>query len=385
MPSMPSMPGSIATTSPGTSSSWPERPSPGGSWTSRPDAVAEAEVEAVVERLAGLAGALGRVAGALDDVAGGVVERAAGDAGAGGGAGGLERLAGDVAQRGDLVGDLAGADERAGHVGPAAAGLVAGPEVDLDRQAGRQRARSPGRGRRPRTGYTTMMSGGAGAPAAAHSARTASRTASAVSGSPVVVQQPVAARSRRLISALAGRHPALGGVLGAADALQLGGGLRAPAGLDGLGVDLDPARRRRAACRRPRRAGRAGTIACSIPHRWTARRTTSSSASSRVDAVGEHLVEAELVEQDELGVGHRLGDAGGLERAGEDRGAAVLDRDQQRVDDLQRDLVPDGGVANGVAVEKDRRHRPKASAGPVLTTSAAVAPPRRAVRTASSM
>ena len=80
-----------------------------------------------------------------------------------------------------------------------------------------------------------------------------------------------------------------------------------------------------------------------------------------VGAVGEHLVEPEVVEQDELGVGQGLADAGRLERAGEDRGAAVLDHDQQRVDDLQRDLVADGRVANGVAVEQDRRHPAKAS------------------------
>ena len=140
MPSMPSMPGSIAITSPGDELVVAGEAEPGRLVDLEADAVAEAEVEAVVEVLARLAGALGRVAGALDDVARGVVERAAGDAGAGGGAGRLERLAGDVAQRGDLVGDLAGADERAGHVGPAAARLVARPEVDLDRQAGRQRA-----------------------------------------------------------------------------------------------------------------------------------------------------------------------------------------------------------------------------------------------------
>jgi hypothetical protein len=46
--------------------------------------------------------------------------------------------------------------------------------------------------------------------------------------------------------------------------------------------------------------------------------------------------------------------------------------------------VPERGVADGVAVEQDRRHQVKAR-DPVLTTSAAVAPPRRAVCTASSM
>ena len=65
--------------------------------------MAEAEVEAVRQRLAGRPRALRRVAGALDDVGRGVVERAAGDPGPRGGACRLERLADDVAQRGDLV------------------------------------------------------------------------------------------------------------------------------------------------------------------------------------------------------------------------------------------------------------------------------------------
>ena len=49
-----------------------------------------------------------------------------------------------------------------------------------------------------------------------------------------------------------------------------------------------------------------------------------------LDAVGEQLVEAELVEQDQLGVGGRLGDPGGLERAGEDRGLAVAVADREQ-------------------------------------------------------
>ena len=67
------------------------------------DPVAEPEVEAVRERLAGLARALGRMAGALDDLRGDVVERAAGDPGRAAARDRLERVADDVAQRRDLA------------------------------------------------------------------------------------------------------------------------------------------------------------------------------------------------------------------------------------------------------------------------------------------
>ena len=103
MPSSPSIPGSIAITSPATSVSPPAEPEPRRLVDLEADAVPEAEVEPVGEGLARRPRALGGMAGALDDLGRDVVERPAGDPGTRGGTRRFERLADDVAQRRDLV------------------------------------------------------------------------------------------------------------------------------------------------------------------------------------------------------------------------------------------------------------------------------------------
>ena len=173
-----------------------------------------------------------------------------------------------------------------------------------------------------------MIPGGAGAPAAAHSARIAARTASAVSGRPSCWSSPsrgAGAADQRL----GGGHAPLGRALGAADALELGRRLGAAARLDRLRVDLDAdaALAQPVGERHRQVAGHDGRLDPPAPDgpqrhlelRLVARR-----------AVGEHLVEAELVD---AAAARRPGSASAirarLERAGEDRGAAVLDGHQQ--------------------------------------------------------
>ena len=131
-------------------------------------------------------------------------------------------------------------DEGAGHVGPAPRALVAGPEVDLDRQPGGQRSRTglmaealPDRGdddvrrrRRP-----------------AGRARVADRLAHrlGLERRPVEPQRvPVGLGAGE--GRLGGRHPGLRRPLGAADPLELGGRLDPAAGGERLrvGRQLDP-------------------------------------------------------------------------------------------------------------------------------------------------
>src|SRR4051812_30172680 len=311
------------------------------------DAVTEPEVEALREHLPGLARALGGLPGGLDDVAGDVVERAPGHARADRGARGLERFAHDVAQGGDL-GAHGPVDEGPRHVGPAARGLVARPEVDHDRQVGRERAR-------PRVVAATGVQRadhdvGRGRGAMGRALGADSR-ADLLGGQPQVLAVALGPADE-LLGAL---HPRLRGVLRAADALELGVALDAAPGLDRLRVDVDVH----------------AFVAQSVGDRdgqvGRDDRRVDAPAAQRPDrdlelgvvarhALLDELVEPELADVEQLGVGQHLRDALRLERIGEDELVAVAGHEKERVDDLERDLVAQGGVTDRVAVEQDRRH-----------------------------
>jgi hypothetical protein len=169
-----------------------------------------------------------------------------------------------------------------------------------------------------------------------------------------VLEQPVGGRGAA-DQRLRGGHATLGRALGATDALELGARLDAPAGLDGLAVDLD--RDARASQLVGQRHGQVGghRRALDPPPLHGAQRDLELRLLAR-PAVNEHLEEPQLLAQHHVGVGERVGDPGRLEQAGEDRRAAVLHDDEQRVDDLQRHLVPHRRIPDRVAVEQDRGH-----------------------------
>src|ERR1035438_1373275 len=103
--------------------------------------MAEAEVEAFAQRLAGRLGALGGVPGGLENLARESVELLAAYPGLDRGACMLVGVESERVQSGDGVADLA-AHERPRHVGPAARLLVLRPQVDLDRNVRRERPRT---------------------------------------------------------------------------------------------------------------------------------------------------------------------------------------------------------------------------------------------------
>ena len=74
-------------------------------------------------------------------------------------------------------------------------------------------------------------------------------------------------------------------------------------------------------------------------------------------AVGDEIVQPELVGEDDPGVRPGRGDARVLKPAGQDEGLAVALDEEERIDDLQRQLVAHRGMPRRVAVQEDRRHR----------------------------
>jgi hypothetical protein len=74
-------------------------------------------------------------------------------------------------------------------------------------------------------------------------------------------------------------------------------------------------------------------------------------------AVGDEIVQPELVGEDDPGVRPGRGDARVLKLAGQDEGLAVALDEEERIDDLQRQLVAHRGMPRRVAVQEDRRHR----------------------------
>ena len=199
-----------------------------------------------------------------------------------------------------------------------------------------------------------MTSGGAGAARSAHAARSAARTRSAVSGLPSRRSSP-SCRARRPGGAPWRRPSRPRPRAARADALELGGRLDAPARGDRRVVDrqLDPV----------------GAQALRDPERELGidrRRAHAGLPRHPGDQLEQHLVarqpalqervEAERLEVDQLGVGPRRGEPLGLQRRGHDHRAAVHLRVEERVDDADRNLVPQGRGADGVAVEQDVGH-----------------------------
>ncbi len=200
--------------------------------------------------------------------------------------------------------------------------------------------RSAGSGPRPGScpppdrADTTMMSVGAGAPAAAHADRMADRTASAVNGSPSLTSRPPAVSAPRISVSAA--------VIPASAARW--------------------ARRMPSSSPRVLTRRRASTAAESTSIRTSAARSRSATATGRspgndglldpppgerahhglpVGLIEGHaafheLVEAQLVHQEQLGAGEDLRDALGLEGAGQHQHLLLPGHEQQRVDDLER-------------------------------------------------
>src|SRR4029450_12342144 len=87
-------------------------------------------------------------------------------------------------------------------------------------------------------------------------------------------------------------------------------------------------------------------------------------------ALADQVVEAELVGQEELGVGHGPLDAGALEDGGQDDPPAVALHVENRVADRHRDLVAQLRRALRVAVDQDVGHgRARSPPGTVPTAA----------------
>ena len=235
MPGSPSMPGSIAMTSPSTSASSADRPMIGGSWTSRPTPWPREKWKPRSSEPPGGPGAQGGIPGPLDHLRGGVVEGPSAGSRADQGAGRLERLPHDGRQTCDLAAHVAD-DERPATCRPSSprASSCGHRSMLMGRWAGR--GPSPGSCPPPDQALATMMSGGAGAPSAAQASRIRARTRSAVRGSPPRVRRSPSTRAAASRAAPAAM-PALGGGLRATDARELRGGLDPAAGGEVRGID----------------------------------------------------------------------------------------------------------------------------------------------------
>ena len=314
----------------------------------QPDAVPEPEVEPVCQPFALGARALGRVAGVLDHRSGDAVQITAGDPRSRGGAGRLERLADDVAQARHLVTDRA-VDERPRHVRPAAAGLVARPQVDLDRQVRRQRpgpgiVAAPARQRGhdhdvPRSGSPRR---GAGlADRRPHLLRrqrqpSPSRAAPRISASPAAMPASAARWARRIPSSSAGLFDA-------------------PPRLHRVRVHRDAdARGAQPIGDRHRRVARYDNLR-QAPLRDRAHHRLQIGALE-CEPLLHKLEEAEILGEQQLRRGQGLQDPVSLERAGEDERPSVVGDEQERIHDRERHLVPQRSRADRVAVEQDRAH-----------------------------
>ena len=152
-----------------------------------------------------------------------------------------------------------------------------------------------------------------------------------------------------------GRHARLGGGLSPADALHLSVALRAPAQLDRRVVD----RQRHAVGTKPlSQAERKVEVHDRLAYPDPRHRPASE---FQPHLVGRHpaleqLVEAEIGDVDQLSVGADSGEAVALEQRRLDERAAVELRVHQRIDDHDRNLVPQRRAALGVAIEEKVRH-----------------------------
>ena len=199
-----------------------------------------------------------------------------------------------------------------------------------------------------------MTSGGHGAPFSAHAARSASRTCSARSGSPSSSSRPSApASAREQVSR--GGHPGVSGGLCGADALELGRRLRAAALVDRGVVHGEDHAVPAEDVPEPERevAGHHRLVEADLLHGPGLRLTAGfGPGHPLLDEVPE--AEPDVVE--ELGVGQSALDPVGLEVAREHVAPSIHLREQDRVDDRDRELVAKGSRVLGVAVEQEPSH-----------------------------
>jgi hypothetical protein len=283
-----------------------------------------------------------------------------------------------------LLGDQAGVlglriadDERPCHVGPASARLVARPDVDLDREAGRERPASRlvpvalPHGRDDRVGRAAgavLRAGGA------------QRRTDVFGQQPPAVHAKLAARGRIGARQQLGcrGHRRLGRPQRGADAVELGRRLCSPAQLDGGVVDgqHDPVLPQPVAEREREIAGDDRLLDADLPHR--ASRGFPLGFGVRHAAL-DQLPPAEVEEVEQLGIGQRALDALRLERARQHVAPPVDLGEQERVDDRERDLVAQRGGALGVAEQQQPAHArertPLGSATDESAPTPATAPP----------
>ena len=244
-------------------------------------------------------------------------------------------------------------DEGARHVRPAAAGVVARPQVDGDREAGRERAGAGivAAAGAQRHDHDVRRRGGSG------------RRAGGAHGRPhglgrerlARVHEVVARVARAADERLGGGHPGLGGALGAPDPVELGRRLDAPAVLHGGAVDVQP---------QPFGAQPVGDGDREVTRHDRLLDAPLPQCPDRdLDlrllprhALLEQLEPPEAVAQLHQRARQRRLDPRQLEAVGEHERLVAARDVEERVHDLERDLVPQRRRPDRVAVEQERRH-----------------------------
>ena len=313
--------------------------------------MAEAEEEAVLQRLAGLLRPLGGVPGGLEHVARRAVDVDAAHAGPRSCASECSCASSTSRCRSATASETSPTHPGARHVGPAARRLVLRPQVEADRCV---------RGQRPAAGV--VADGVAGAHRrhddVVGSRRAQARAHLGARGSAALGGEHLARRSagrRRSTSASRSTRaalldtPATAACGGAADAGQLG--------VASCGAGARRRARRRASARRPRRAGdrrpRAGSRAaprrCAIPSSRTARTYSSRSIASQDSPAAMSSSRPNCSPSMRSSSGACARDAVDLEHVGEDDPAAIGLEVEERVADRERHLVAQLGRAQRVA------------------------------------
>ena len=319
--------------------------------------MAEAEEEAVLERLAGLLGALGRMAGGLEHVAGRAVDVDAEHA----------RAASPPASARGPRARARCRSATASEMSPRThVRVMSAQQPDASSCGHRSRQIGGVRRQRPAAG---LVADGVARAHGRHDDVVGRRRAEARAhladaraqrlGGQHLARRSAARRRRSRPRAARARTPPC-----PPPPRRRPGGCR-PARRRSCGAGARRRARRRPSARPPRRAGdrppragsRAATTAAAIPSSRTARTYSSRSIASKDSPWAISSSRPNCSPSRRSSSGACGGDAVDLEHVGEDRPAAVDLEVEERVADPERDLVAQLGRAQRVAADEDRGHQ----------------------------